>query len=1222
MRLSELRKAIRALVVAVLLFVFSTALALGATPFTLRWDAEAGSGASGTVSLHRPCTSWECGLELLGQSPPGPPDFRGPIEAGTVFRADAPDGDGWWVVVEAPGLTPMAMLWRPPVAAGDLPAVASVPAGLCSVTVRDDQGNTIEGASVLPGRAMADRAGGSGTQRPALFKDWRPWSPPTRTNSRGTAFLMTPVASRVPFLVGAPGREHVRGTCAAGSVLNVVLPRRTTSIFRMRTDGGEPLRSALARSADGWPLGVADDEGGLALTTAEVDSALAAGGDREPLWLETAAGEIYELFQRAGEVILVRPRFRLHLGTVSLASASSASPFRRSPPGPAREAHYWREPRWQWPIVDQRAATRVRPSVKGEYLARLLPGEGVWFAAEGHGYAYCDAPTLAGAYRTGLGPLAENDCRVLPRARLIEGSVVDRAGRPVPDAEVLLDWHQETDRTAPMIVRGRALGSETAALLLIRSGTDGRFSSDRAAPKAPETAQYGDFVGVRVSKEGYLPVTWGNVERFASGSGDYEIPLDAGVRITGRVVDRDSGIPIPGAEIGVGRFASLGYALALGSLERDYGPYGMAVPLTRAGTDGAFALNASTGRWDVLVRADNHAQHQVRGVEIGAGGLDLGDIPLGPGSRMEGVVLDGSANPVESARIEAAGVRVERTLPSPGAMDRRFHDATVLSTGSDGRFIIAGLHEDSQVSLRISSDGFATRILEKRSPAETPVLEVVLEPEAVIVGQVTVDGEAAPARVRLFDRQGELVLGFGKAGDDGVFRFAGLRAGRYGLEVEADQSEVDRWRSAVVAEAARVSEIDVALETGPADRTLTGGVADRGIGVANVEIRVGGLSTLTNGSGEYEIHGLRPGLHSVTADRGADRSPLIESVRVRDRTARLDFDFSEGLIEGTAYWSDGPPVSFGNVRFFGGRRPTKVETDGDGKFRVRLEAGEYHASALSPSGDTLASRRVRIDDFESELRLVFGRQRITGTILGLTERELGRLRVEALNEQDLRALPARVDSSGRYVIERATSGPWKVVGTVGGGERRASRDVFVEKDDVELDLQFERQFNLTGVVRLDGVPLESTQVVLARELVWTEMRQSWTRDDGSFGFSDLERGEYRVGVGASIRDVRVRGDDHLVIDLASGQVRGSARDPETLAPRTGAQVLLWPALATQSEASQLGLILRTFTDENGEFAFDRVPEGSWTVDTPEYPGPQSPLSVAPGSLTAVLLQSP
>ena len=1208
---------------AVLVSLATTSAILGGTDLTVRWAVAPGQDGAGTVSLYRPCASYECGLELLGQAPPRPSEFRGSIGAGRVFRARAPDGAGWWVVVEVPGRVPMAMLWRPPTAAGDLPVVASPPAGICSVTVRDERNEPLAGATVLPSHATTNQEGAGPTQRLALLGSWRPWSPPVRTNSRGTALLVAPAAANVPFLVGAPGRGYANGTCAPGDALDVVLARRTTSTFRINSAKGEPLRAALARSADGWPLGVVDDEGRLALTAAEVEAALPTGDGRVPLWLETAAGELFEPFRRSGEAIFVRPRSRTHFGTVTLASAAVTSRSRRSPPYVAQEAHYWREPLWQWSIVDQRAATRLKQSVNGEYAAPLLPGEGIWFAARGYGYAYCDGPTLDAEYRGSLTPAGENVCPALQLARFIDGTVSDHAGNPVSGAELLLDWRQETTSTVPTIVQGLTFNSPgSGALLLLRSGTDGRFSSDRVAPYAPPTARYRDFVGVRVSREGYLPVTWGNIQRFARDSGGYEIPLDAGVRITGRVLSRESGAPIPGAEIGVGLFLSRGYPLALGPLETEYGPYGMAVPFTRAVMDGTFALNASTGRWDVLVRAGNHAQHQVRGVEIGAAGLNLGDIRLGPGARIEGVVLDGSANPVAAARIEAAGVRMEGALPRPGLRDRRFDDAAVFETAPDGRFIVAGLDGDSQVNLRIRATGFATRVLEKRSPDATPFLEVVLAPEAVIAGRVTLDGEPAPERVRLFDRRKAFPLRSQKAGDDGTFRFGGLGTERYGLEVRPSQAGVDRWRSTVAAEAGRVAEIAVALETGPADRKLIGQVLEQDVGLPNVEIRVDDSSAVTDGHGNYEIHGLRPGLHSVSADRGADRPPRIESVRIRDRTTRLNFDFSEGQVEGTAWWSDGLPVAFGSVRFLGDRRRARVETDGDGRFQIGLDTGEYVASVLSPSGTALDTKRVRVSDFESDIQIVFGRQRITGTVLGLTERELGRLRLEALNERDLRALPARVDSSGRYVIERASSGPWKVVGTVGGGERRASREVFVEEDDVEVDLQFERLFNLTGVVRLDGVPLESTRVVLARELVWSEMRQSWTRDDGGFSFSDLERGEYRVGVGASIRDVQVHGDDHMMIDLASGQVRGSVRDPETLLPRAGAQVLLWPALATQSEATQLGLILRMFTDENGEFAFDRVPEGSWTVDTPEYPGPQSPLSVAPGALTTVSLVNP
>ncbi len=81
-------------------------------------------------------------------------------------------------------------------------------------------------------------------------------------------------------------------------------------------------------------------------------------------------------------------------------------------------------------------------------------------------------------------------------------------------------------------------------------------------------------------------------------------------------------------------------------------------------------------------------------------------------------------------------------------------------------------------------------------------------------------------------------------------------------------------------------------------------------------------------------------------------------------------------------------------------------------------------------------------------------------------------------------------------------------------------------------------------------------------------------------------------------------------------------DPETSVPKAGARVRLWPALATQSEATQLGVILQTFTDTAGEFAFDQVPEGEWAVESLEIPGSRVTVQVAPGALATVLLPRP
>lgn len=242
--------------------------------------------------------------------------------------------------------------------------------------------------------------------------------------------------------------------------------------------------------------------------------------------------------------------------------------------------------------------------------------------------------------------------------------------------------------------------------------------------------------------------------------------------------------------------------------------------------------------------------------------------------------------------------------------------------------------------------------------------------------------------------------------------------------------------------------------------------------------------------------------------------------------------------------------------------------------------------------------------------------------MGLTEAELGRLSVKAARSGSLDAWPARVDSSGVHFIDGVGAGRWLVTGTVGAGERRISREVVVVDNSVEIDLEFERHFDLRGVVRLDGEPLASTRVILGEPLQWARIRQTWTLHDGSFRFTDVENGDYQLGVGASLHDVSVDGSEHIVVDLGSGEVRGVVRSSETLLPWAGAEVSMWPALLTESEARQLGVRLSTFADNAGEFAFHRVPEGSWMAAMPEYPSTQSPVSVAPGSLTAVQLQSP
>ena len=221
-----------ALVVAACLLAGIAAPITG-SEFTVRWaDEEAEPRAGGTVSLHAPCAPYECGLDLLSGTPAPGPAFQGSFKAGGLFRGQATEGDGWWVVVQGAGRMPMALLWRPPVAAGYLPAAPAMEARACSVTVRDADGAGIEGATVAAEFSIEEeeRRGNArrSRTRPSVFGDWRPWSPLLRTDRAGRAVVLVPVQGVATLRVGASGRQTLETTCVAGESTVLELERRDT----------------------------------------------------------------------------------------------------------------------------------------------------------------------------------------------------------------------------------------------------------------------------------------------------------------------------------------------------------------------------------------------------------------------------------------------------------------------------------------------------------------------------------------------------------------------------------------------------------------------------------------------------------------------------------------------------------------------------------------------------------------------------------------------------------------------------------------------------------------------------------------------------------------------------------------------------------------------------------------------------------------------------------
>ncbi len=233
-----------------------------------------------------------------------------------------------------------------------------------------------------------------------------------------------------------------------------------------------------------------------------------------------------------------------------------------------------------------------------------------------------------------------------------------------------------------------------------------------------------------------------------------------------------------------------------------------------------------------------------------------------------------------------------------------------------------------------------------------------------------------------------------------------------------------------------------------------------------------------------------------------------------------------------------------------------------------------------------------------------------------------RLLVEAINVDEVDHRVAEVDSDGRFEIGGIDAGLWVVIATVGHSERRADRRVRTTGGDSYVVVEFKRRFRVEGAVLLDGLPFQSTQVLLIEGADWTSVRRTWTGLDGSFSFDDLNRGSYFLGVGAGVREVSVRRDEYVTIALSSGVVQGSVHGAGALQAIVGAEVSIWPSEVTRYEAERFDLLQRTHADSMGQFRFEQVPEGSWIVEAAAWPGFARTVRVDSGLVSFVQLGGP
>ncbi|MCI0589030.1 MAG: sigma-70 family RNA polymerase sigma factor [Planctomycetes bacterium] len=310
-------------------------------------------------------------------------------------------------------------------------------------------------------------------------------------------------------------------------------------------------------------------------------------------------------------------------------------------------------------------------------LAGKAPRFGLFVEADGF------SPTGVDAVRPG-----DERTVTLDPARTLEGSVKDRAGRPVPGARV----------------RWLGLMGAVRVEREANSGADGGYRLDgipsrRAAKESP----FGHSWWVEVRAEGFAPLM---IERpFGTQASDLESPFDLvvvrGATLRGRVLDAETGSPIPGARVFLWSIEGMmGVASGAISIMNPWGQRSLGEATSLE--DGSFTFSRipsrgfhpsashSTGNRGDLVgyvgaKAPGFAPAAEEVVLVPDGGTWEATVRLWTAAAVRGRVVDASGNPAPGVKVWAYSMERKRAW-----FPTLFEGVTnpVAETDAEGRYAI------------------------------------------------------------------------------------------------------------------------------------------------------------------------------------------------------------------------------------------------------------------------------------------------------------------------------------------------------------------------------------------------------------------------------------------------------------------------------------------------------------------------------------------------------
>ncbi|MCA8925730.1 MAG: carboxypeptidase regulatory-like domain-containing protein, partial [Planctomycetes bacterium] len=757
------------------------------------------------------------------------------------------------------------------------------------------------------------------------------------------------------------------------------------------------------------------------------------------------------------------------------------------------------------------------PASTGPKLVTGLPPGTHTVTARATGYAHGSAEVQLAAGTT------QSLTVSLQQGLTLSGRVIDRAGKPIPEATVT----------------GVALGGKDAALAMAQQGTQVSAVSD-AEGRFTLTGLEDSPYYLMPNAEGYQSMRQGAPfggmpESYRAGRAEpVTLTLQALVAIQGRVRG-PSGEALATVEVtarGKGTWANSSQQVA---------------------PDGSFTLSGlAPGRYDLSAAGGGWVSFEAQSVSVGADGARGVELELRQGLTVE---VD-----VACAGQPVSGASLNLSAGEEGMFGGLGRAGAQASTDASGEGSLAGV-APGEYRLSVTCEGFA--------PAEVPVgvtaqgaarVRVELLAGATLAGRVlNADGTPAADGVLYATRTGK---SFSKdaleatTDAEGAFTLEGLAAGSYDLHLmhmSGLGTPQIKQVGSFTATPGQTTTQTFRLEAPEQMGTLSGRLlqGDEPLAMRPVQARGDGgnsifdggfLWFMTDAEGRFENASVRPGVYRVS-------SSGTEEVRVEVRAGQaseVELRIKAGVIAGRVVDQLGAPLAdatvylrpatpsheFDMLALTGGGR---VTTDASGAFRVpELPPGTYRLAATGVGIGSSVPQEVVLGDDESrtglEVRLEPAPE-VRVQVLGadgapLTGAEVGYYAADLGHSYELTpGAQTATNAQGVALFDELTPGDYVFSATSAvSGAAVSGRVTLGPGDERSLTLRL----SPPGTLVVSGPPRTALRLTLAESLTPPPNAMAnlfvSTNAEGSCTIDDLPAGDYAVeATAADGRTVRWRG---------------------------------------------------------------------------------------------------